>query len=186
MALAAACDLLIEKGPQAVTLKAVAARIGQTHSNLLHHFGSVAALHQELTLYLAQSLLKKLLAALADRNTGKGTVRDTVDTLFDVFDSGGGAKLCAWLLLSGNTGFFSQFSHVFSGIVDAGAPDGKSSPERRSVAFRFALLGLGDALMGEVFTQVLGLPRDEARKHAEIMFSKLIEDEAELARSRPA
>ena len=40
-ALEAARELLIETGPQAVTLKAVAARVGRTHANLLHHFGSV-------------------------------------------------------------------------------------------------------------------------------------------------
>lgn len=180
-ALAAACALLIEQGPQAVTLKAVAARIGQTHSNLLHHFGSVAALHQDLTLYLAENLLQKLMAAIQDRQSGKGSVRDTVDTLFDVFDSGGGAKLCAWLLLSGNTEFFSRFSHVFSGLVDAGAPGQKSSFERRSVALKFALLGLGDALMGKVFTEVLSLPRDEARNHAEAIFSRLVAEETGLS-----
>ncbi len=41
-ALEAARRLLIERGPQAVTLKAVAAEIGKTHANLLHHFGSAA------------------------------------------------------------------------------------------------------------------------------------------------
>ncbi|HEX7657517.1 MAG TPA: TetR family transcriptional regulator, partial [Sphingomonas sp.] len=39
-ALEAARALLTESGPQAVTLKAVAGRIGRTHANLLHHFGS--------------------------------------------------------------------------------------------------------------------------------------------------
>ena len=39
-ALDAARALLVESGPQAVTLKAVAGRIGRTHSNLLHHLGS--------------------------------------------------------------------------------------------------------------------------------------------------
>ena len=39
-ALEAARALLIEAGPQSVTLKAVSARIGRTHANLLHHFGS--------------------------------------------------------------------------------------------------------------------------------------------------
>jgi len=43
-ALEAARALLLEAGPQAVTLKAVAARIGRTHANLLHHFGSAAGL----------------------------------------------------------------------------------------------------------------------------------------------
>ena len=47
-ALEAARRLLIEQGPQAVTLKAVAAEIGRTHANLLHHFGSAAGLQAEL------------------------------------------------------------------------------------------------------------------------------------------
>jgi AcrR family transcriptional regulator len=45
-AIEAARDLLIQDGPQAVTLKAVAARIGRTHANLLHHFGSAAGLQK--------------------------------------------------------------------------------------------------------------------------------------------
>ena len=47
-ALEAARRLLLEQGPQAVTLKAVAAEIGRTHANLLHHFGSAAGLQAEL------------------------------------------------------------------------------------------------------------------------------------------
>ena len=47
-ALEAARRLLIEKGPQAVTLKAVGAEIGKSHANLLHHFGSAAGLQSAL------------------------------------------------------------------------------------------------------------------------------------------
>ena len=47
-ALIAAQQLLVESGPQAVTLKAVGARIGRTHANLLHHFGSAEGLQQAL------------------------------------------------------------------------------------------------------------------------------------------
>ena len=39
-ALEAARGILLDRGPQAVTLKAVAAAMGRTHANLLHHFGS--------------------------------------------------------------------------------------------------------------------------------------------------
>ena len=46
--------LLIEAGPQAVTLKAVAARIGRTHANLLHHFGSAAGLQKALAAHLGE------------------------------------------------------------------------------------------------------------------------------------
>ena len=47
-ALEAARLLLLEAGPQAVTLKAVAARVGRTHANLLHHFGSASGLQKAL------------------------------------------------------------------------------------------------------------------------------------------
>ena len=53
-ALEAARGLLIETGPQSVTLKAVGARIGRTHANLLHHFGSAAGLQKALAGHLAR------------------------------------------------------------------------------------------------------------------------------------
>ena len=54
-ALEAARALLIETGPQSVTLKAVAARIGRTHANLLHHFGSASGLQKALAEHLART-----------------------------------------------------------------------------------------------------------------------------------
>ena len=59
-ALDAARELLIEDGPQAVTLKAVAARIGRTHANLLHHFGSAAGLQTALIETMAESITAKI------------------------------------------------------------------------------------------------------------------------------
>ena len=56
IALEAARDLLLEAGPQAVTLKAVGNRIGRTHANLLHHFGSAAGLQKALAGYLADAI----------------------------------------------------------------------------------------------------------------------------------
>ncbi|HAL05969.1 MAG TPA: TetR/AcrR family transcriptional regulator, partial [Brevundimonas sp.] len=38
-ALASARDLLLARGPNAVTLTSVAGEIGVTHANLIHHFG---------------------------------------------------------------------------------------------------------------------------------------------------
>ena len=55
-ALEAARALLIEAGPQAVTLKAVAGRIERTHANLLHHFGSAAGLQKALAAHLADTI----------------------------------------------------------------------------------------------------------------------------------
>ena len=55
-AIAAARGLLLEAGPQAVTLKAVADKIGRTHANLLHHFGSAAGLQAELARSIAEEV----------------------------------------------------------------------------------------------------------------------------------
>ena len=186
LALAAARDLLIEGGPQAITLKAVAGRIGQTHSNLLHHFGSAAALHRDLTLYLAHSLYEDLQEALHKRQAGTGSVRGSVDAVFETFAGGGGGKLCAWLALNGNTDFFSQFAQVFAAIPDAGAPGGKSGPERRTFAFQISMLAFSDALLGAPLAGALGLPKDIARQLAEQAFSDLLKKEGSSADGDPA
>ena len=59
-ALEAARELLLEAGPQAVTLKAVAGRIGRTHANLLHHFGSASGLQRDLAAYMGNSICAKI------------------------------------------------------------------------------------------------------------------------------
>ena len=63
-ALEAARALLLEAGPQAVTLKAVAAKIGRTHANLLHHFGSAAELQRALAESIAGTVTSEIGAAV--------------------------------------------------------------------------------------------------------------------------
>jgi AcrR family transcriptional regulator len=74
-ALAAARALLIETGPQAVTLKAVAARIGRTHANLLHHFGSASGLQKALAEHLARSVCETIIDAVRASRAGLGSAR---------------------------------------------------------------------------------------------------------------
>ena len=85
-ALEAARDLLIEAGPQAVTLKAVSGRIGKTHANLLHHFGSAAGLQKALAKSLAEAICVDIAAAVIKSRSGEGSPRDVVDLAFDAFD----------------------------------------------------------------------------------------------------
>ena len=59
-ALDAARDLLLESGPQAVKLKAVSAKVGRTHANLLHHFGAAAGLQKALIARRADSITPKI------------------------------------------------------------------------------------------------------------------------------
>src|SRR3546814_18480682 len=82
-ALEAARALLLESGPQAVTLKAVAARIGRTHANLLHHFGSAAGLQKALIERMAGAITSTIRAAPLRARAVDQNPREVVDTTFD-------------------------------------------------------------------------------------------------------
>ena len=89
MALAAARKLLLERGPQAVTLKAVAAEIGRTHANLLHHFGSAAGLQAALARSTADRLNASIAEAVERAQSGEADAREIVDRTFDAFGNEG-------------------------------------------------------------------------------------------------
>ena len=101
-ALEAARALLIETGPQSVTLKAVAGRIGRTHANLLHHFGSASGLQKALAGHLASTVCETIKDAVHASRAGLGSAREVVDLAFDAFDREGAGALTSWMLLTGN------------------------------------------------------------------------------------
>src|SRR3546814_1026781 len=82
-AIEAAHALLLEHGPKGVTLKAVAARIGQTHANLLHHFGSAAGLQAAVMEEMGRHLVGKIGDAVLRRRQGEIGFESLVDTVFD-------------------------------------------------------------------------------------------------------
>jgi len=178
-ALAAARALLIEAGPQAVTLKAVAARVGRTHANLLHHFGSAVGLQKALAENLAGTICETIAKAVIASKAGNGTVRDVVDMTFDAFGKEGGGALASWMLLSGNEDALDPIVDAIHDLVedlnqfDVGA--------MRETTLSLVLLALGDALMGEALSQSLGLPRHIAREQAERMLLDAAEREAVAA-----
>lgn len=167
MALEAARSLLIELGPQAVTLKAVAARIGRTHANLLHHFGSAAGLQKALARHLAETICATIEDAVIASRSGLGSARDVVDLTFDAFDKEGGGALATWMLASGNDDALDPIIDVIHDLVDD--LDEFGSGKMRPVTHALVLMALGDALMGGPLSQSLELPRTSARDMAEAM-----------------
>ena len=83
VALEAARRILLADGPQAVTLKAVAAEIGRTHANLLHHFGSAAGLQSELARSIAEQVTERIAPVVERARAGETDARDIVDMTFD-------------------------------------------------------------------------------------------------------
>lgn len=168
-ALEAARALLIETGPQSVTLKAVGARIGRTHANLLHHFGSASGLQKALAAYLAETVCETIADAVRATRAGIGSPREVVDLTFDAFDREGGGALASWMLLSGNEDALDPIVETIHELVHEIAPE--HSPDDPMLMHRdtlmLVLLALGDALMGPQLTRSLNLPREQARDTAE-------------------
>ena len=166
IALSAARELLIESGPQAVTLKAVAGRIGRTHSNLLHHFGSAAGLQKALAGHLAATVCETIGEAVAARRAGLGTARDVVDLVFDAFDSEGAGALASWMTLSGNEDALDPIFEAIHNLVDEIGPEGEDWQRVRELTMLLVLQALGDAMIGGTLAESLDLPREHARNLA--------------------
>ncbi|MEO5494375.1 MAG: TetR/AcrR family transcriptional regulator [Sphingomonas sp.] len=165
-ALDAARALLVEFGPQAVTLKAVAARIGRTHANLLHHFGSAAGLQQALIERMAAFITTTIRDTVFRQRAGEHEPREVVDLAFDAFDTGGAGALASWMILSGNEDALDPILKAIHDLVDELREDHRDELPIEDETLQLVIMALGDALFGAPLTRVLGLPRDRARQLA--------------------
>ncbi len=165
-ALEAARELLIETGPQAVTLKAVAGRIGRTHANLLHHFGSASGLQRDLAEYLTNGVCVKISQAIHKMREGNMSPRQLADLIFDSFDREGAGALASWMLLSGNEDALNPVVEAIHRLVDEIAEDGHADSSLHELTLELVLIALGDALMGGPLSASLGLPRETGREIA--------------------
>ena len=175
MALAAARDLLIESGPRSVTLKAVAGRIGRTHANLLHHFGSASGLQKALAAYLSDEVCGVIAQAIMKTRSGEGTVRDIVDLTFDAFDKQGAAALWSWMMLTGNEDALDPIVDAIHALVDDIGEGGHEDHEMHEDTLALVLMALGDALIGERLSGSLDLARNSARDMAERQLGHALE-----------
>ncbi len=176
-ALQTARALLIEAGPQSVTLKAVASRVGRTHANLLHHFGSASGLQKSLAAFLAQSVCETIIEAVRASRAGLGSPREVVDLAFDAFDREGAGQLASWMILTGNEDALDPIVETIHDLVDEIAAEASGEDAKRRVredTLSLVLMALGDALMGQPLAKSLELSRDTARERAEQMLASSI------------
>lgn len=164
-ALEAARELLLEEGPQAVTLKAVAAKVGRTHANLLHHFGSAAGLQGELARTIADSVTASIGQTVERARAGEADARDIVDRTFDVFDREGAGALSAWMILTGNRDALNPILDSIRGLV-AQLTVGHEDHHVAESTLSLVLTAMGDSLLGAPIAKALNLPADTARELA--------------------
>ena len=158
----AARGLLLEQGAAAITLKAVAAKVGRTHANLLHHFGSVAGLHRALAEDIAATVSTSINSAIARRRQGLATERDVVDAMFDAFTDQGAGELIGWIALTRQRDALKPVIDTISAIVADFRAVGDTRPMDK-VTLGLVLLAIGDSLVGKEVAEGVGQPRSEIR-----------------------
>ena len=162
-ALEAARALLIEQGPQAVTLKAVAGRMGKSHANLLHHFGSAAGLQAALAGLISGRVCAGIEAAVRRARAHEADPIEIVDRVFDAFGKEGAGALAAWMILSGNRDALNPVLEAIHQLVDHLRAGHEDRPVTETTLW-IVLVAMGDSLLGEEMAASLGLDRGKARE----------------------
>lgn len=172
-AVAAARGLLLDQGAAAITLKAVAAKIGRTHANLLHHFGSVAGLHRALAEDIAATVSGSITSAIASRRQGLATERDVVDAMFDAFTDQGAGELIGWIALTRQRDALKPVIDTITAIVADFTAAGDQRPMDK-VTLGLVLLAVGDSLVGEEVAEGTGQAREAVREIAVRQISAVV------------
>lgn len=164
----AARDLLQTKGPQTITLKAVAIRAGVTHGNVTYHFGTVGALHEALIAEMIEDLRSATAAAVLLLRQGEMSPRNVVDVVFDAFSAKGSGQLVAWLAATGAQCHLLPLYAVIADLVgDLAEGDlGLRAGGTDAIGLMMASImvpALGESLIGNGLKAALGLKADALR-----------------------
>ena len=165
VALEAARRLLIEQGPQAVTLKAVAFQIGKTHANLLHHFGSAAELQAALAGLISARVCAGIEESVRRARAHEADAIEIVDRTFDAFGKEGAGALAAWMILSGNRDALDPVLDAIHELVDHLRAGHEDRPVQEMTLW-LVLVAMGDLLLGPEMAAALGLDSGKAREVA--------------------
>jgi len=185
-AIGAARKLLVSQGPDAITLKAVAAELGMTHTNLIHHFGSAGELQSALMREMVSDLTSTIEAAMAQSGAGAENRRHFVDLVFDAFDKAGAGRLAAWIVMSGNAkllGPVSQVVREYANYVEntLARDSGDAGLHQRvtSAILLVTLSAAGDAIIGEQLRKMVDRDRSAIREIVTDMLHVIHGDPAE-------
>jgi AcrR family transcriptional regulator len=171
-AVAAARELLKSDGAAAVTLQAVARRVGRTHANLLHHFGTAAGLQRALAEDIAQTVSASIEGAIKQRRAGTATERDVVEAMFEAFRREGAGELIGWVALTRQREALEPVIATIERIIRTMRALGDTRPVDR-MTLSLTLLAIGDSLAGEEIARACGLDRGAIREVAAAQIESL-------------
>lgn len=163
-ALQAARFLLLKRGPEAITLPAVAKELGMAHGNITHHFGSVGAVHAALVDQMAQEFATAVHSAVTQLRDENADPVDVVDAVFDAFNDTGAGRLISWLASTNNMDALEPwFATVTRAVKELSKGVPKPGEQRQTSVRQTALVllstALGNALIGDRLHAAVGLPK---------------------------
>lgn len=164
-AVTAARELLMDEGAAAVTLQAVARKVGRTHANILHHFGSAAGLQRALAEEIARTVSAAIESAIEQRRAGVATERDVIDAMFEAFRREGAGELIGWIALTRQREALEPVIATIERIIRIMRVAGDTRPVDR-MTLGLTLLAIGDSLAGEEVARACNLPREAVREVA--------------------
>ena len=167
--LEAAEQLLIGGGVNAVSVRAVAARMGLTDAAIAHHFGGRDGLLEALLRHGGRKLRAQIEHVLAAWTTSDADIGALVDALAHLHESGY-AELALGLHLAGRRDSGSGF---LNGVVDslherrraAAKAESRKAPAKRDTRLAVAAVHqamFNEALFGESFRRSAGLDSEDA------------------------
>jgi AcrR family transcriptional regulator len=163
----AAEKLLLEQGPLALKLTDVAAVAGVANASVLHHFGTIDALHAALMERMVAQLIADVLA-IADEGGKRVDQQEALfQALFDVFENRGAARLAAWLELTGEWRRMTHVREAVRSVVVRRASFGDVTPKQaEDLVLISVAMAMGVGLFGHSLAELMGKPEGRTRKVA--------------------
>lgn len=159
-------QLLVDQGPQALKLIDVARGAGVSHATVLHHFGSIDGVQTALAEAMIRNLVTRVLEA--DRpEDPQAQLEGVGQVLFDAFESAGGARLAAWLELTGETRRLTLVRAAVEEVISGPMAQKGIDPERATNLILVAVsLAMGVGLIGRSLAELVGRPPETTREAA--------------------
>lgn len=162
--LAAAEQLLVDRGPQALKLVDVAAEAGVVNATVLHHFGSIDGVQTALMERMVAQLVAKILEMGA---SGAEPSEAGAQTLFDAFEAPGVARLAAWLELTGESKRLTMVRTAVQTVVaKMEARTGLTATQAENLVIVSVVLAMGVGLFGRSLENLIGKPAGRTRELA--------------------
>ncbi len=163
--LSAAEGLLVEQGPQSLRLADVAKAAGVANATVLHHFGSISAVHTALMERMIADLVDSIMAIEIPADAPAGARDAGLKTLFDALETPGAARLAAWLELTDETSRLTVVREAVQEVAQkkigqAGVP----ADLAEEMILLSVTLALGVGLFGPSLARLIGKPEERARE----------------------